>query len=103
MNREEKKKEKPALARRILDSLDIPVGAVGKISFVEAVGNREISVDGCVGLNEYGQQKIVLTLCDGKIIINGSGLELHSFSGGRVSVDGTIRSIEWGGDGADAN
>ena len=94
--REENKKEKPALTRKILDSLDIPVGAVGKISFVEAVGNREISVDGCVGLNEYCQQRIVLALCDGELTINGSGLELHSFSGGRVSVDGTIRSIEWG-------
>ena len=31
---------KTPISQRILDSLDIPVGTFGKISFIEAAGNR---------------------------------------------------------------
>ena len=82
--------------KRLLDALDIPVGAFGSISFVEAAGNREVTIDGCTGLAEYGEKKISLELCDGRMTVNGTGLELVSFSGGRVSVNGVISSIVWG-------
>lgn len=84
------------VSQRVLDALDFPVGAFGRISFVEAAGNREVTVEGCVGLSEYGEKMISLELCDGTMTISGAGLELRSFSGGKVSVNGVIRSIEWG-------
>jgi sporulation protein YqfC len=84
------------LSQRILDKLDIPVGTFGRISFIEATGNREINISGCVGLNEYSASRVVLELCDGFMTIIGSELELRSFSGGRVSVSGIISSIKYG-------
>lgn len=94
-NREDGAAKLP-LSQRILESLDIPVGTFGRISFIEAAGNREINISGCVGLAEYATSRVVLELCDGFITINGSELELRSFSGGRVSVSGIISSIKYG-------
>lgn len=84
------------LSQRILDSLDIPVGTFGKISFIEAAGNREVNISGCIGLAGYSSERVILELCDGYMTINGSCLELRSFTGGRVSVSGVISGIIYG-------
>lgn len=94
---------KKPLSQRILERLDIPVGTFGRISFIEAVGNREISVDGCEGLVAYTEELVVLILCDGFLSIRGTELELHSFSCGRVSVSGIISSICYGNESESAN
>lgn len=90
-----KHKRKP-LSQRICETLDIPVGTFGKISFIEAAGNRELGISGCESLLIYTEERIVLELCDGVITVLGEGLELRSFSGGRVSVNGTISGISYG-------
>ena len=92
MNRNGKK----TISQRICETLDIPVGTFGRISFVEVAGNRELGISGCEGLMVYTGERIVLTLCDGVITVCGEGLELHSFSGGRVSISGTISGISYG-------
>lgn len=95
-NDAERAETKLPLSQRILESLDIPVGTFGRVSFIEASGNREINISGCTGLAEYGSERIVLELCDGCMTISGAKLELRSFSGGRVSVSGIISGIIWG-------
>ncbi len=97
------KKHKKPLSQRICERLDIPVGTFGRISFIEAVGNREVSVDGCEGLVAYTEELVVLILCDGFLSIRGTGLELHSFSYGRVSVSGIISNICYGNESGTAN
>lgn len=87
---------KTPLSQRILDSLDIPVGTFGKISFIEATGNREVNISGCIGLAGYTSERVILELCDGYLTINGSNLELRGFTGGRVSVGGVISGIIYG-------
>ncbi|MCI8388541.1 MAG: hypothetical protein HFE63_08775 [Clostridiales bacterium] len=84
------------LSQRILNSLDIPVGTFGGVSFMEAAGNREINISGCLGLSEYSSERVVLELCDGYMTINGSSLELRSFTGGHISVSGIISGIIYG-------
>ncbi len=93
-----KSKKKP-ISQRICETLDIPVGTFGKISFIEAVGNRELSISGCESLLAYTDECIVLALCDGNITVLGSGLELRSFSDGRVAVNGSISGISYGNPG----
>lgn len=90
------KNKKRPLAERIGEKLDIPVGTFGKISFIEAVGNRELTVSGCEGLLTYTDNEAVLRLCDGVLTVCGEGLELRSFAGGRVSVRGTVTCIRYG-------
>lgn len=90
------KKIKKPLSQRLCETLDIPVCTFGKTSLIEAVGNREISVSGCLGLVSYTEELVVLELCDGVLAVAGSLLELHSFSCGRVSVSGIISGISYG-------
>jgi len=90
------KNRKKPLSQRICETFDIPVGTFGKISFVEATGNRELGISGCEALLNYGSDRIVLRLCDGIITVLGEGLELRSFSGGRVTVNGIITGISYG-------
>lgn len=95
------KKIKKPISQRLCETLDIPVGTFGKISFIEAVGNRELCVSGCLGLISYTDRLVILELCDGILTVSGSLLELHSFSGGRVSVSGVISGISYGERGAE--
>ncbi len=90
------KKTKKSLSSRFCDTLDIPVGTFGHISFIEAVSNRELSVCGCETLITYTEELVVLELCDGKLTVRGNELELRSFTGGRVTISGTISNIGYG-------
>ncbi len=88
--------ERLPLAGRILRSLDLPIGAFGRISFIESVGSREVNIEGCVGLLTYTGEEVSLELCDGSVTIRGRELELASWSGGRMTVSGVITSIAYG-------
>lgn len=90
------RQDKLPLAQRLLRSLDIPLGTFGRISFIEATGNREVNIEGCIGLADYTGERVSLELCDGFVTIRGRGLELCSFSDGRMSVSGMITSINYG-------
>ncbi len=90
------KKIKKPISQRICESLDVPEGAFGRTSFVEAVGNRELTVIGCEGLRTYTDSRVVLELCDGIFCVLGKDLELRSFIDGAVTVRGIISSVHYG-------
>ena len=90
------KKPRKPITQRICESLDLPEGTLGRTSFFEAAGNREITVSGCVGLRTYTDCKVVLELCDGIFSVLGRELELKSFNGGSVSIRGIILSVHYG-------
>lgn len=90
------KNPKKPISQRICETLDIPVGTFGRISFLEAAGSRELCISGCESLVTYTDNRVVLDLCDGRLTVRGAALELHSFSGGRVSVSGRIKGIIYG-------
>ena len=90
------KKTKKPLLRRICEGLDIPDGTLGTVSGLEAVGNRAVHISGCEGLVSYTDSEVALKLCDGMISILGRELVLRSFSGGRISVYGSIHRICYG-------
>lgn len=92
------KGKKIPIGQRVCERLDIPVGTLGKSSFVEAVGSREITVSGCEGLINYTDSEVVLRLCDGMVSVSGEELELRSFAGGRILVRGRVRCIRLGGE-----
>ncbi len=95
------KGKKIPLAQRVCERLDIPSGTLTNTSFVEIAGDREVTLSGCEALVIYRENEVKLRLCDGEITLRGEGLELRSFSGGRIAVRGTVRSICFGGDGGD--
>ena len=90
------KKIKKPISQLICESLDVPSGALGRTSFIEAVGNRELTVIGCEGLRTYTDSRVVLELCDGVFSVIGKELELKSFLDGTVTVRGIIASVHYG-------
>ena len=96
MNKTRKNEPGKPWSQRLCETLDIPVGTFGRISFIEAVGNRELCVSGCEGLMSYTGERVELELCDGTLTVYGSALELRSYTGGRVSVSGVITGIRYG-------
>ncbi len=87
------KNKKIPFSQRLCEGLDIPVGTFGKNSFIEAVGKREVTVSGCEGLVNYTENEVELRLCDGVVNISGDGLELQSFTHGRIAVRGRVTCI----------
>ncbi len=88
--------EKKTLLQKLCSFLDIPYGILGKVSFTETAGNKELEISGCIGVIAYTTDKIVLRLCDRILTVCGTGLEFCTFAGGSVSIIGIIRTIEFG-------
>ncbi len=90
------KTDKVPILERIRRSLDIPADVLSGVSRIEAYGNRELEITGCDGLEVYSEETIILILCDGRVTIRGSSLELRNFSGGAMRITGTIGSVVFG-------
>ncbi len=80
----------------ISKSLDIPVDAVAGFAHIEMSGNREISVDGCLGVLEYGENRIVLNTGRLTVKICGCDLTVTSMQNGQAIIKGTLTCVEFG-------
>lgn len=87
------KTDKVPLLERLRRSLDIPADALSGVSQSRLYGDRELEICGCDGLEVYSAERIILLLCDTRMTICGSSLELRSFSGGSIRITGIIRSV----------
>ena len=55
--------------------------------------NREVMVEGCKGVIDYCGERISLNVDKGIIIVEGSGLHLHSFDDNCAIVKGVFTNI----------
>ena len=62
---------------------------------IEMISNREICIEGCVGVLEYTDAYMKINLCKGALIIIGSNLDITLFEGKTLAVCGTISSVEF--------
>ena len=62
---------------------------------IEIYSNKEIVIDGCLGIFEYSESYIKLNLCKGTLAISGSMLNILSFENDMITVRGTVSSIEF--------
>ncbi len=90
--RSEKKKEKWHLFR-MQDGKTAPMTSA---PYLELYGNREVVLDGCLGVYEYGDTFIKLRLKSGAVTVCGDGLEMIFFEGERIDIKGIITSVEFG-------
>ena len=96
MNQSTKKQTRIPFSQRLCESLDLPADTLGRTSFLEAVGNRELLISGCEGLESYTSEQVVLLLVDGHLTVKGKFLTLQGFSCGKLSVNGHISEILYG-------
>lgn len=62
---------------------------------IEMLGNREITIDGCLSVLEYSDTYMKLKLKKGHIIICGIGFDILSFEGTAITLKGKISSVEF--------
>lgn len=62
---------------------------------IEMLGNREIIVDGCKGVVEYGENLIKLSLRESVLSLSGDNLIIKSFDSNIAVICGEICEISF--------
>ena len=90
------KSEKPKEKWRIFNCSQI--GEQTKLtnaSHIELFGNKEITVEGCIGVFEYCDTYLNLKLPKGSLIISGTNFDISAFEGTTITVKGNMSSLEF--------
>ena len=86
-------------SERILDSisrsLDLPQDTVSGFAHIEISGNREVIVEGCQGVLEYGESAIALNTGRLTVRICGCELTIISMQNGQAVIKGIITGVEY--------
>ncbi len=91
--------QKEKRAEKILDSIsrsfDLPQDALSGYAHIEIIGNKEVLVDGCQGVLEYGD--CVIALNTGRLTVRICGCELTviSMQNGQAIIRGIITGVEF--------
>ena len=84
---------------RLLDSisrnLDLPQDAVSGYAHIEISGNREVIVEGCEGVLEYGENSISLNTGRLTVRICGCELTIVSMQNGQAVIKGIITGVDY--------
>lgn len=83
-----RKKKKPNEKPRI----PLPEALSGEPK-IEMLGNREIIIDGCKGVVEYGENLIKLNTGEYVLSVLGDALVIKSFDGSVAVISGKIAEI----------
>ena len=71
-------------------------------SRIELFSNREMILEGCLGVMQFNDNYIKLSLKGGNLILYGKSFDISGFSQNTITVRGYIESIEFClGDNAD--
>lgn len=79
----------------IKTALDIPEALSPSLPHIEAEGNREVSVEGCKGIVEYGRDFIKLNAGALVLAFRGEDLEIKVFSDIQTVITGDISCVEF--------
>ena len=90
------KSEKPREKWRIFNCYDIEEQAnLIKAPRIELFGNKEITVEGCLGVLEYSDTYLKLKLPKGSLIVCGKNFDISAFEGTTITVKGSMSSLEF--------
>ena len=90
------KSEKPKEKWRIFNCSDIEAEARRlNAPHIELFGNREVTVEGCIGVFEYCDTYLKLKLPKGALIVCGTNFDISAFEGTTITVKGKMSSIEF--------
>jgi sporulation protein YqfC len=100
MKRSKRKKKEPkdpalTTGEKLSQWLQMPLDAVMNLPHIEMTGNREILVENCKGIAEYGQEEI--RILGGRTIlrITGKRLVLKAMTDDSILVGGEITLMEF--------
>ena len=95
MNRSKKNTVPPAPYQhesKLAKMLDIPMSLLPDVFHLEFSGNREATLIGCTGIQEYGEG--VITVGAGKISVRFCGkIHIRSMTEDSIVLEGVIQSV----------
>ncbi len=95
MQKKQRVSQSDKILERLSVTMDLPAGAVTGLAHIEAEGNREIIIDGCKGVLEYGDRAICLNTGKLRVRIRGCDLTITALQNGQAIVKGIIDCIEF--------
>ena len=92
-----KKQTVAMTAKDILcEKLDVPLSVVENLSYMEMLGNRKVVIDGCLGVLDYSDCSVKLSLAKGTILFCGNNLCFKALNNGQAVIAGEISTVEFG-------
>lgn len=94
---------KSGLRDRLVSLLELPGDVMLDVARVTIVGDMEMVVENHRGLSEYTPNRVVLTVPEGQLAVEGEELRIGSISPEQVILLGKIRAMRYtapGGGGA---
>lgn len=84
---------------RIIDSIsrnfDLPQDTVSGYAHIEMSGNREVIVEGCIGVLEYTEKMIALNTGKLTVKLCGCDMTIISMQGSQAIIKGVITCVEF--------
>lgn len=84
---------KHGLRDRLVSLLELPGDAMLDVARITMVGDREMMVENHRGLTEYTPNRVVLTVPEGELAIDGEELCIGAISREQVILLGKIRAV----------
>ncbi len=84
------------IAKKLSDLMALPVDVLTTIPVYTLRGREELEADGCTGILEYGEGRVVLDVKGERVTITGDNLMLTEFRGTSLTVRGKIVSVQFG-------
>jgi len=82
-------------AESLADRLDLPQDALLGSGKLTVTAGRQVFIENHCGILEYGTERICVAFDRGRVVINGTGLELVAMSGRELIIKGRLHSLEW--------
>ena len=87
------------IAKKLSDLMALPVDVMTTIPVYTLRGREELEADGCTGILEYGEERVVLEVRGERVTVTGKNLMLLEFRGTSLTVRGRIAAVQFGEDG----
>ena len=95
MHKKQRLPQGEKILERLSNGLDLPPGAISGLAHLEAQGNREIIIDGCKGVLEYGETSICINTGKLRVRLSGCDLTITAMQNGQAIIKGIIACIEF--------
>lgn len=86
---------KSGLRDRLVSLLELPGDAVLDVARVTMVGDMEMVIENHRGVTEYTPSRVVLTVPEGQMAIDGEELRIGAISPDQVTLLGKIRGLRY--------
>lgn len=74
---------------------DISDAVLNNLPIITFTGNRQIQIDGCLGIIEYEDYVIKTSIKQGYITFNGKNLKIEAFENYQIVFCGEIFTVEF--------